>query len=162
MITYLTGDATTPIGEGMKIIAHIVNTDGAFGAGFVLAIDKKWPNVKKEYWKAIRDCKFKLGLTQFIDVEPNIIVANMCAQYLVVPKGQIPLQYDKLKQCLKTVNRICKQKNATLHGPRFGAGLAGGEWSKIEAMIKKYIDVETFIYDLPPRIENECSINSIR
>lgn len=40
-IHYVTGDATEPIGEGEKIIAHICNDQGGWGAGFVLALSKK-------------------------------------------------------------------------------------------------------------------------
>jgi len=36
MITYLVGDATQPQGEGVKVIAHICNDIGAWGAGFVI------------------------------------------------------------------------------------------------------------------------------
>lgn len=35
MITYLTGDATKPRGNGRKIIAHVTNDEGAWGAGLL-------------------------------------------------------------------------------------------------------------------------------
>jgi hypothetical protein len=40
-IQYIAGDATAPIGDGNKIIAHVCNDIGAWGAGFVLAISKR-------------------------------------------------------------------------------------------------------------------------
>lgn len=40
-IHYITGDATIPIGEGKKIIAHVCNDIGAWGKGFVLPLAKK-------------------------------------------------------------------------------------------------------------------------
>lgn len=149
MINYLIGDATAPQGDGLKVIAHIVNNAGAWGSGFVLALNKRWASPKAIYQKDIRECRLTLGKTQFIEVETDIVVANMCAQLYLVPKNEIPLKYLELKKCLKHVNRFCKEKGATLHGPRFGAGLAGGSWDKVEELIKKHIDVETFIYDLP-------------
>jgi O-acetyl-ADP-ribose deacetylase (regulator of RNase III) len=42
-ITYLTGDATAPVGTGTKIIAHVCNDIGRWGKGFVLVISKRWP-----------------------------------------------------------------------------------------------------------------------
>lgn len=33
MITYVTGDATKPVGNGRKIIAHVTNDEGGWGAG---------------------------------------------------------------------------------------------------------------------------------
>ena len=40
-IQFITGDATAPIGKGNRIIAHVCNDIGAWGAGFVLAISKR-------------------------------------------------------------------------------------------------------------------------
>jgi len=42
-ITYLQGDATVPVAEGMKIICHVCNVAGGWGKGFVVAISKRWP-----------------------------------------------------------------------------------------------------------------------
>jgi O-acetyl-ADP-ribose deacetylase (regulator of RNase III) len=41
-IFYMTGDATAPVGEGQKLIVHVCNDIGAWGAGFVLALSKRW------------------------------------------------------------------------------------------------------------------------
>lgn len=56
MIQYIKGDATYPeriTPESIKIIVHIVNDMGAWGAGFVLALNKRWnkpiKNVIKNY-----------------------------------------------------------------------------------------------------------------
>lgn len=41
---------------------------------------------------------------------------------------------------------------ATVHAPRFGAGLAGGDWTIIERLIQEYLTDgtrEVTIYDLP-------------
>jgi len=37
---------------------------------------------------------------------------------------------------------------ATVHMPRIGCGLAGGEWSKVEEIINEVMaDVQVFVYD---------------
>lgn len=41
-ILYIKGDATAPIGSGVKVITHICNDIGGWGKGFVLALSKKW------------------------------------------------------------------------------------------------------------------------
>jgi O-acetyl-ADP-ribose deacetylase (regulator of RNase III) len=69
-IHYVTGDATAPIGTGHKIIAHVCNDIGAWGAGFVLALSKRWPQPKAEYLK-IRPA-LALGLVQLVQVEKEI------------------------------------------------------------------------------------------
>jgi hypothetical protein len=34
-INFIVGDATTPIGDGLKIIVHVCNDIGGWGRGFV-------------------------------------------------------------------------------------------------------------------------------
>ena len=48
MINYVTGDATEPIIRPC-IIAHICNTEGKWGKGFVLALSKKYPLAEEGY-----------------------------------------------------------------------------------------------------------------
>lgn len=148
MITYLVGDATSPIGEGGKLICHISNDLGGWGAGFVLAISKKWKRPEIVY-RSISD--LVLGTIQPIRVEKDIMVINMIAQHGIgidnVTKIP-PIRYDALRECLKKVNNVAEELNATVHAPRFGAGLAGGDWSIIEQIIKEEISVDVYIYDL--------------
>jgi hypothetical protein len=40
-IKYVIGDATRPEGTGNRIIAHVCNDYGGWGAGFVLALSKR-------------------------------------------------------------------------------------------------------------------------
>jgi hypothetical protein len=48
-INYITGDATPPQGEGVKIIAHVCNDVEGWGRGFVLVVSKRWPQSEREY-----------------------------------------------------------------------------------------------------------------
>lgn len=45
------GDATKPRGNGIKIIAQVVNTSGGLGIGFGKSLSKNYPIVKKEMEK---------------------------------------------------------------------------------------------------------------
>jgi O-acetyl-ADP-ribose deacetylase (regulator of RNase III) len=150
-IKYVIGDATCPVGEGEKLILHCCNDIGGWGRGFVLSLSKHW----KEPEKAYREQKnYVLGKIQMVRVEKDICVVNMIAQHDVKPtkdaNGNIvpPIRYDALKACLITVNGIAVRTKATIHAPRFGAGLSGGDWNKIEQIIKETITVDVTIYDL--------------
>jgi len=148
-IHYITGDATHPIGNGKKIIPHICNNIGAWGKGFVLAISNRWNFPEKEY----RNLKqYILGTVQFVPVEDDIIVANMIAQHGIKdsPTGQKPIRYHSLYTALVTVNKFASNINATLHIPRVGCGLAGGEWNEVERIIMKTITVDVYVYDYSP------------
>ena len=151
MIKYVIGDATHPVGEGEKYIIHVSNDAGGWGKGFVLALSKRWKEPEKLY----REQKnYILGKIQMTRVEKDICVVNMIAQHDVKPtkdsNGSIvpPIRYDALKACLITVNDIAVRTGATIHAPRFGAGLSGGDWNKIEQIIKETLTVDVTIYDL--------------
>lgn len=157
MITYLKGDATRPQGDGHKTIAHVCNDRGGWGAGFVLAISRRWKAPEGAYRKWHRGSgkplpEFKLGLIQIVQVENDIAVANMLAQKGYRRQGNgIPLQYDALKSCLQHLFKWAKDNESTVHMPRIGCGLAGGKWSEVEAIIKdvqQEHDVPVFVYDL--------------
>ena len=53
-LLYFEGDATSPIGDGKKIIPHVCNDIGGWGKGFVLALSKKWPEPEEYYRKFFR------------------------------------------------------------------------------------------------------------
>lgn len=57
MINYIVGDATNPIGSGLKYLIHIVNNRKKWGKGFVLAVSRKWKQPEEEFRKA----NLKLG-----------------------------------------------------------------------------------------------------
>jgi O-acetyl-ADP-ribose deacetylase (regulator of RNase III) len=161
-ITYLKGDATKPQIEGVKFITHIVNTIGAWGNGFVMSISRRWEKPREMYreWHKNRDVNdFALGNVQFVQVEDDTYVANMIAQHDIWRKPEPdaetdpipPIRYEALRECLKKVCILAQKYNASIHGGRFGAGLAGGSWDIIEQIIsEELIDrgIKVFIYDL--------------
>lgn len=149
-LRFVTGDATRPVGDGLRVIAHVANNSHAWGAGFVIALSRRWAQPEQSYRAAT---ELKLGTVQFVEAEPGIVVANMVAQE-GFPSRERPcaLDYDALAKCLVTVAEYCAEHGASFHGPRFGAGIAGGSWPKIETMLRGTMgahDVEVTIYDLP-------------
>jgi len=153
MIKYVIGDATNPIGEGNKLIIHVCNDIGAFGAGFVLALSKKWKEPENAYRSMKKEDRI-LGAVQIIPVEKDIWIVNMIGQHDVKPMkiNDItipPIRYDAVLACLKKVKVYAKTLNATIHAPRFGAGLAGGSWEVIEKIINEALEgIDVTIYDL--------------
>lgn len=49
VISYVTGDATHPHGQGPKVICHVCNDIGGWGRGFVLALSRRWPQPEADY-----------------------------------------------------------------------------------------------------------------
>jgi len=150
-INYVNGDATQPIGEGEKVICHVANDLGAWGSGFVIAISKRWKAPEQQYYKFIKSLpkNERLGKVQFVVVESDIVVANMIGQHGTGrdENGLPPVRYAAIREALKDINTYCHLNNATVHAPRFGAGLSGGSWEIIEQIIKDEITVDVTIYD---------------
>jgi len=156
LLKYVEGDATVPIAAGHRMIIHVVNTAGGFGAGFVLAL-KKWPNAELIYRTWYRSqLNFKLGEIKEVAVQSDTSVIHMLAQEGLGPDkdGNPPGRYDAVEKCLEKVAKLAKQTNASIHCPRFSSGLSGLSWPKIEAMIiDKLINqgVNVTVYDLPKK-----------
>lgn len=166
MISYVIGDATEPILEvGKRVIAHVVNDQGAWGKGFVNAVSTKWPEAKSYYRKQARYAKhhFGLGESQFIFVDDNLAVCNMIAQHgLYSSKNPVPLRYDALEQCLTKLAYGARSvsgaadaapiapEKVSIHMPRIGCGLARGDWGRVSDLIEDALwDLSVYVYDLP-------------
>lgn len=162
MINYVIGDATQPIGDGHKFILHVCNNKGGWGAGFVLALSKRWPEPERDYrdWHAGKlSLPFGLGHNQIVTVESDgnplgnsIRVINMVAQEAYSKPGQPAIRYEALEKCLQGVNRLCISgifPNVSIHMPRIGCGLAGGKWPEVENIIVNTIDpsIPVNVYD---------------
>ena len=171
-ITYLTGDATLPAGNGPKIIAHVCNDVGAWGSGFVLALTRRWHAPERAYraWHKLRTpamvvhaletemegCSlemtgdFGLGQSQLASVSRDLYVLSMIAQRGLRPTDRIPaVRYDALALCLRQANRFAQRFGASLHMPRIGCGLGGGSWSTVGPLIERFTEVPVTVYDLP-------------
>lgn len=160
------GDATKPRGEGIKVIAQVVNTSGGLGLGFGKSLAKNFPEIKSALskWKEQKD-KFRLGESQLVKVTNDTYVFQMLAQKgLFERNGEIPLKYTSLSKCLIELKDVCSNLNAKVHMPMIGAGQAKGDWNIISGMIydeliNKGIDVN--IYMLPgkvPTIKTKSSL----
>lgn len=70
--------------------------------------------------------------------EPELIVVNAYTQYRYgknhADGSSKPLDYEALTLCMRKINETFKGKHIGL--PKIGAGLAGGNWNKIQQIIK--------------------------
>lgn len=151
-INYIKGDATSPQGHGNKLIVHICNDIGAWGKGFVLAISKKWiePECQyREWFKSQKD--FGLGKVQFVQVESNVFIANMIGQNKIKRANrQAPIRHEAVEQCLMKVADFAINNQTSIHMPRIGCGLAGGNWNEIELIINRILidkNIKVTVYD---------------
>lgn len=165
------GDASRPLGTGPRIIAHIVNDQGKWGSGFTYSLSRNWPEAERDYriWHRHRvDVQldprkgFGLGNVRYTLVhgkdgkEPGIWVAHMIAQTgLIGGLNRRPLRYDALGACLMEVAIFADMVKASVHMPKIGTGLAGGDWSIIKELLFDAFDrndIKYVVYELPPGV----------
>ena len=156
-ITYLKGDATQPRGGGLKLVAHIANDRGlTWGAGFGLAVRRKWPAVQEDFraWALAQHRQFKLGAVHISTVSDDIRVCHMVAQHGYGPSPKPRIRYGALRTCLASLADEARLAGATVHMPRIGTGEAHGAWWLIGEMVDEALcqrGVPVTVYDLPQR-----------
>lgn len=162
-LEYVTGDATKPRGDGPRIIVHCCNDVGGWGSGFVVALGSRFPASEQAYrdWFKIGshvDASGPPGLgeVQLVDVGDGVSVANLIGQHGVgrAPDGGVPVRYEAIREGLRKVRGRARAMGATVHMPRMGAGLAGGDWGAVERIVEDELvahGVAVTVYDLPGR-----------
>ena len=159
---------TTP--KEVVLIVHCCNNGGesgigVMGAGVALALRKKWMGVYTSYKtmeaESKKGLRNRLGEICFERVEDNIIVVNMIGQDgIVSADNSKPVKYWALQKCMEQVriNLIAiisafdeEKKKYVIHCPKFGSGLAMGDWNFILELIREQwleqgIDVVIYNY----------------
>jgi O-acetyl-ADP-ribose deacetylase (regulator of RNase III) len=151
-VRYVSGDATRPRGDGPRIIAHVCNDIGAWGAGFALALSARWPQPERLYREWHDRSGLRLGETQLLAVGEGLLVANMIGQHGIRPEDGIPpVRYDAIRTALRRLAGCAADLGASVHMPRIGCGLAGGTWDKIEPLLGELTmnGIPVTVYDLP-------------
>lgn len=160
MITYIKGDATKPIGDGPKVIAHVCNDKGKWGAGFVLAISRCNTEPEDSYRRWYREqvlesrnvgTPFRGGEIQLAPFAQNTMVCNMIAQEGFGEDGNPPIRYLWLTSCLIKLRKALYYTPASIHMPKIGCGLAGGKWELVEPLLEHLLvrhGLPVTVYDL--------------
>jgi hypothetical protein len=133
-------------------IPHVCNNIDLFGAGFAAQIADRYPSVKADYHMLGKTfLANNMGYCQIIKVaeEPKykhkLYIANMIAQNgIKSPTNTRPLNYFGLVKSMTNLALYIhnntgfanKSERIEIHCPKFGSGLAGGNWNFIEDLIE--------------------------
>jgi O-acetyl-ADP-ribose deacetylase (regulator of RNase III) len=72
--------------------------------------------------------------TQLVTTETRLVIVNIYSQY--IPNVALkPLDYEALTLGLRKINHTFEGKHIGL--PQIGAGLAGGDWTRIKEIIQR-------------------------
>lgn len=156
MITHVQGDATLPMLQpGRNVIVHCVNDIGVWGAGFVVPLGRRYPAARAAY---MRLGAYQLGSIQLVNVsgvEDHLYVCNLFGQRGVAsPLNPTPIRYEAFEDGFATLEEKLQEMGGpwTIHMPKMGAGLAGGKWDVVEALIESQITFPVYVYTPKPAL----------
>jgi hypothetical protein len=133
-------------------VPHVCNNIDLFGAGFAAQVADKYPTVKANYHMLGKNFLSKNnGYSQVVKVKEDIkhkhslYFVNMIAQNGVRSQNNTrPLNYYWLVKSMLCLSNFIdnntgfsnKTESIEIHCPKFGSGLAGGNWMFISDLIK--------------------------
>lgn len=151
MIEYIKGDL---FDTDCKYIVHGCNAHGVMGSGVAKIIREKYPQAFTEYVRFLEPF-----------MTPEGALGNLCVSYQPDGKAIINaitqlgygkngkyVSYDAVWDCFSTVRFFMEECNLTEFAmPKIGAGLGGGRWSIIEAIILEVFkgsEITVKVYEL--------------
>jgi O-acetyl-ADP-ribose deacetylase (regulator of RNase III) len=145
MIEYIKGDLFT---TDCKYIAHGVNCQGVMGAGVAKIVKERFPKAFRTYYNHCSTQDFQSSLLGNVCISPkenDKVILNCFTQDFYGRNGSY-VSYDALVNCFDAISFADISELAM---PKIGAGLGGGDWSIIEAiinskLIKKGIKVKVY------------------
>jgi hypothetical protein len=137
------------------IIPHVCNNIGLFGAGFASAVKIEFPIVATNF--ELLGKQSKLGYVQYVEALHNnsahhkLIIANMIAQNRTISANNPrPLNYEYLMICMANIRNYVNtlgDDRVEIHCPKFGSGLAGGDWKLINYLIEDiWKNIPVYVY----------------
>jgi O-acetyl-ADP-ribose deacetylase (regulator of RNase III) len=132
-----------------KIFVHGVNTRGAFGSGVAGIIANLYPWARESYMIKYKTEGWKLGNVQIVSQNEGRYIANCATQDDYGYENVCHASYPAIRECLTKVKEFAQSKGYTVAMPKIGAGLAGGDWTIIKAIIEDvFTDYDATVFYL--------------
>lgn len=159
MIEYRKGCLVEAARKGLvQAIGHGANCFCTMKSGIAPQITSLCPDLEEVDQDTVAGDREKLGTITYVhrDSMPNLAF-NLYTQFHYGRDGKTYLDYEAIDSAMYLVNEEILQYNADhlldrvtqIGFPKIGAGLAGGDWRRIAAIIEKRItSVTPVVYEL--------------
>lgn len=161
MIIYRTGDVVEAFLNGeVDVLIHQCNAQGVMGSGIAKQVKERISMAYEVYRSQYEENDNRLYLSDVVGatglVRPTQrkhgIVLNVIGQDKYTNRSICNTNYAALGKglisCLEWI-----ENDDVVAMPKIGAGLGGGNWTVIEAIINSvFPDKEVFVYELPEKI----------
>lgn len=135
MIEYKVGDICEAFKESeIDVLIHGCNAQGVMGSGIARQIKAEFPLAFNVYKRIERNQGLYLGDYSTAKIDDGYII-NFITQDHYLPRDFCHFNYKAFETGLKEIDRIFA--GVKIGMPKIGAGLAGGDWVKIEAIINE-------------------------
>lgn len=131
MIEYRKGNLLD-VTEG--IIVHGCNLQGVMGAGVAKAVKAKYPACFEDYRQRLVRDLYVLGEVIIYKVNSKLYISNALTQKHF-GRDTRQVNYAAIVRVFDDNIAIAQDVGLSLHFPKIGAGLGGGDWDIIEQLI---------------------------
>jgi O-acetyl-ADP-ribose deacetylase (regulator of RNase III) len=151
-IQYIQGDLFE---TSIKVIVHGCNAQGVMGSGVAKIIREKYPRAYNRYSLEYK-YENRLDLGKIITVpcpdhsNPNSVrvIVNAITQEFYGYDGRKYVSYDAIASVMSKIDKMFDVYGITkVAMPKIGAGLAGGDWNVISAIIESEMkNIQPVVY----------------
>ncbi len=124
------------------VIIHGCNCHCTMGAGIALGIRTRFPEAYEADCQTVKGDMGKLGSissARIMRKGHELVVVNAYTQFDYAG-AELLVDYDAVRECLLEVRKLYSGKR--IGYPKIGAGLAGGDWRQLAAIIEEVLNGE--------------------
>lgn len=124
-----------------SLVVHGCNAQGVMGSGVAKVVRNDFPAAYYEYVRKYEESGLKLGDVIPVMVLPSRYIINAITQEFYGRDGKRYVNYHAIEVCFGQVRKFVDQNGIeTINYPKIGAGLGGGNWDEIAAIIDEQLD----------------------
>lgn len=124
------------------MIVHLVNDRTAnWGGQFARELRERQPVSQEDFraWVQEKPDRLRLGAARVAGIGGGLSVASVVAQKGYGPSKRGRIRYGALRAGLAEVAKVARERGASIHMPRIGAGQAGGRWPLVKEIVEEVV-----------------------